>query len=73
MSEQTTTEPRLRDMPIRDAAATLLVFLPIVALFALGNRVADWLYDRGVGRENPDTAYARGYRKGVEDERKATC
>ncbi len=65
------SELRLRDMPIRDVVGTLIIFAPIVAVLGLGNRAADWLYDRGVGRENPDTAYARGYRKGVEDERKA--
>ncbi|WP_187589085.1 hypothetical protein [Gordonia sp. OPL2] len=48
----TDTEQRLRDMPLQEAAATLLVVLPIVALLALAERLDEWIYDRRVARED---------------------
>ncbi len=47
-----TDEIRLRDMPVIEAAATLLVVLPIVVLLALAERLDEWIYDRRVAREN---------------------
>lgn len=47
-----TDEIRLRDMSVIEAAATLLVVLPIVALLALAELLDEWIYDRRAAHED---------------------